>query len=201
MFSQIIDQMEQKNNWYNFGRATWCYKPLPNVQLCIYYSCWILSLCTAIKGCISEFLFSMDEHFQVQRLLIKYWSLKSPKTTYLDNGNESTQRLFTFTFMLHGWSRTAGHYPEESTILGKNPLKELTPAAWCQTLFTKIKASPPLHLQPPWAPPAGLSTSPPMLLKKKSKGPPSWKDFRNYLPTSYIASSQHGRHPSRFSCS
>ena len=33
--------------------------------------CWILSLCSAIKGCISE-TFSLDEHFQVQRLLIKY---------------------------------------------------------------------------------------------------------------------------------
>ena len=36
--------------------------------------CWILSLLTAIKGCISEFgLFALDEHFQANRLLIKYW--------------------------------------------------------------------------------------------------------------------------------
>ena len=34
--------------------------------------CLILSLLTAIKGCLSEFgLF--DEHFQVNRLLFKYW--------------------------------------------------------------------------------------------------------------------------------
>ena len=35
--------------------------------------CWILSLFTAIKGCLSEFGIFADEHFRVNRLLIKYW--------------------------------------------------------------------------------------------------------------------------------
>ena len=29
MFSQIIDQMEQQNNWYKFGGAKRCFKPHP----------------------------------------------------------------------------------------------------------------------------------------------------------------------------
>ena len=33
LFSQIIDQKEQKNNRYKFGGATWCYKPHPTVQV------------------------------------------------------------------------------------------------------------------------------------------------------------------------
>ena len=33
MFSQIIDQLEQENNWYKFGGATWCYKPHSTVQV------------------------------------------------------------------------------------------------------------------------------------------------------------------------
>ena len=33
MFSQMIDQMEHKNKWYNFGSHTWCYKPHPTVHL------------------------------------------------------------------------------------------------------------------------------------------------------------------------
>ena len=29
MFSQMIDQMENKNKWQKFGSRTWCYKPYP----------------------------------------------------------------------------------------------------------------------------------------------------------------------------
>ena len=32
MFSQMIDQMEQKNKWQKFESQTWCYKPLPTVE-------------------------------------------------------------------------------------------------------------------------------------------------------------------------
>ena len=62
----------------------------------------------------------------------------------------------------------AGHYPEESTIHGGNPLKELAPAAWIHTLFTKIKTSSPLHLQSSKPPVLHLQVfhSPSMLLKK-----------------------------------
>ena len=96
---------------------------------------------------------------------------------------------------------TPGHYPEESTILGENPLKELTPAAWNQTIFTKIKASPPLHLQPSPGSTCRISTSLLVLLKKSRERPPSWKVFMSYLPIFCIASSPLGHLPFHFSCS
>ena len=125
-------------------------------------SCWILSLCTAIRGCISESLYFNGQALSSSKTPYQVLKHKIPKTIDLDNDDEYTKRTcwITFTFMLHVWFFTPGHYPEESTMLGENPLKEQTPAAWYHTLFTKIKASPPLHLQPPWAPPAGYPLLP-----------------------------------------
>ena len=62
-------------------------------------SCWILSLCSAIKGCISE-TFSLDEHFQVQRLLIKYWSLndKIPQNYTFRQLRRIPKKTFHFHF-------------------------------------------------------------------------------------------------------
>ena len=43
---------------------------------------------------------------------------------------------------------TPGHYPEESTILGENPLKELTPVVWYKKIHKKSfsSSSPPTPL-------------------------------------------------------
>ena len=79
---------------------------------------------------------------------------------------------------------TPGHHHEESTILGETPLKEQAPAASYQTIFTKRKASPPLHLQPSPGSTCRISTSLLVLLKKSRGRPPSWDDSKNCHPTS-----------------
>ena len=59
-------------------------------------SCLILSLCTSIKGCNLKFCISMDEHFQVQRLLIKYWSLNPQNYIF-----RQRRRIHTKTVHFH----------------------------------------------------------------------------------------------------
>ena len=70
---------------------------------------------------------------------------------------------------------------------------------WNQ-IFAKMKAFSPLHLQPPCAPPAGIPLSF-GVVEEKPRGPPSWKDIKNFLPTSCIAFSLLERLPFHFSCS
>ena len=151
----------------------------------------------SIYICIGRALSSPKTPHQVLKI-------RNPKTTNLDIDDKYTRRLCWldhFHFPASCSIFTPGHYPEESTILGENPLKELTPAAWHQTIFTKIKASPPLHLQPSPGSTCRISTSLLVLLKKSRERPPSWKVFMSYLPTFYIASSPLGHLPFHFSCS
>ena len=118
-------------------------------------SCWILSLCSAIKGCISE-TFSLDEHFQVQRLLIKYWSLndKIPQNYTLRQLRRIPKKTFHFHFhapwlILHIRTTTRSQRLLASRILPPiiTQMFEIKPP--CR----KIKVSLPLLLQPPCAPP------------------------------------------------
>ena len=44
---------------------------------------WILSLCTGVKGCV----FSMDEHFQVQRLIFKSTKLNMYNAAVKEHSN------------------------------------------------------------------------------------------------------------------
>ena len=46
-----------------------------------------------------------------------------------------------------------------SSCVNITPGQLLAPAVSYHTIFTKIKVSPPLHLPPPWAPPAGIPLS------------------------------------------
>ena len=105
--------------------------------------------------CIGRALSSPKTPHQVLKI-------RNPKTTNLDIDDKYTRKLCWldhFHFPASCSIFTPGHYPEESTILGENPLKELTPAVRYQTICTKIKVSPPLLLQPPCAPPAGIPLS------------------------------------------
>ena len=109
----------------------------------------------SIYICIGRALSSPKTPHQVLKI-------RNPKTTNLDIDDKYTRRLCWldhFHFPASCSIFTPGHYPEESTILGENPLKELTPAVRYQTICTKIKVSPPLLLQPPCAPPAGIPLS------------------------------------------
>ena len=91
---------------------------------------------------------------------------------------------------------TPGHYPEESTILGENPLKELTPVVWYKKIHKKklllLFTSHPLGLH------LLVFHSP----SEKPRGPPapSLKDFKNYLLIFCVASSLFKLHPSHSSC-
>ena len=106
-----------------------------------FYCDWRLYF--SIYICIGRALSSPKTPHQVLKI-------RNPKTTNLDIDDKYTRRLcwITFTFMLHVWFSHR-----------VNILKELTPAVRYQTICTKIKVSPPLRLQPPCAPPAGIPLS------------------------------------------
>ena len=177
---------------------------------CIIYSVFMCNIFINVISCdcnqrlsfwiwyifIGRALSSQPTPYQV--LKTKSW-----KTTDFENDNEYTGLSPTsLSLSCIVWENiAAGHHHEESTILGKIPLKEQAPVAWNQTFCAKIKVLLPLHLHPSQAPPAGISTLLLMVLKKSWEDLHPGKIFKNYLPTSCIASSQLGRLPSRFSCS
>ena len=53
------------------------------LQILFSFCWWILSLCTGVKGCV----FSMDEHFQVQRLIFKSTKLKMYNAAVKEHSN------------------------------------------------------------------------------------------------------------------
>ena len=122
---------------------------------CLVLKCWILSLFTAIKGCLSEFGFisigralsSQPTPYQVLKL--KYQKLQ------IDNVDDSTKRLslswnhFHF-FKLSVQNLASGHYQGDVTSLGKSPHQEQAPVTeiWpsCSKNKRSSSSSPPTPL-------------------------------------------------------
>ena len=160
----------------------------------------ILFLVTAIKGSLSEFsIFHRTSTFKSTDSLSSTED-KIPKNNRFWKWLRIHWTSLSLSCIV--WENfAAGHHPEESTILGKIPLKEQAPVACDQTFCAKIKVLLPLHLHPSQAPPAGISTLLLMVLKKSWEDLHPGKIFKNYLPTSCIASSRHEHLPSHSSCS
>ena len=127
------------------------------ISIALYFSCWILSLFTAIKGCLSEFGIFQTSTFKPTGSLSSTDDkmYKNYLNTRKHGRLDSTDCLDSLSLFNQNLTRSSGQQREVKGFLPVGPSRQLSHKCLKSKSCRKIKVPPPLLLQPPRAPPAG----------------------------------------------